>query len=218
MTFIGMVMRDAKKVFSIFCKISKSKNFIECHQDKTFKYYAEFVQKKYIQIISDITNDKPLSVYSQMGYYLHGFKLSVYFLYKYPDMAENNDKDLYYKIMCDICDKGGDTDTNCAIVGAMIGPLIGYKNFNQDLFEKFIEFIPYNRCQFTSAFMYVYVNYLEEKLLKNPNKNEGQNLVDTKKEENKNGEIKENNEEKKKIETKITADSNIQDENKKLQE
>ena len=46
MTFVGMVTRDAKKVFSIFCKISKSKQFIEFHQDKTFRYYAEGVQKK----------------------------------------------------------------------------------------------------------------------------------------------------------------------------
>ena len=101
-----------------------------------------------------------------MGYYIHGFRLSVFFIHKYPDMAENKDKDLYYKIMCDVCDYGGDTDTNCAIVGAMIGPLIGYKNFKSELFERFIRFIPDRRCQYNSAFMYVYVNYLEEKLNK----------------------------------------------------
>ena len=69
--------------------------------------------------------------------------------------------------MFDICDYGGDTDTNCAIVGAMIGPLIGYKNFKKDLFDKFIRFITIRRCQYTSAFIYVYINYLEEKLLNN---------------------------------------------------
>ena len=95
---------------------------------------------------------------------MHGFKLSVYYLYKYPEMAENQDTDLYYKIMCDVCDYGGDTDTNCAIVGAMIGPLIGYKNFSKELFDTFIKFIPEERCQFNSAFMYVYVDYLEKKM------------------------------------------------------
>ena len=167
MVLVGMVTQDAKKVYSIFTRISKSKKFIECHKDKTVNHYAKFVQSKYVQIISEITSNKKISVYSQMGYYLHGFKLSVLFLYKYPDMAQNNNKDLYDKIMCDVCDYGGDTDTNCAIVGAMIGPLIGYKNFKKDLFDKFIRFIPIRRCQYTSAFMYVYIDYLEEKLLNN---------------------------------------------------
>ena len=165
MTLVGMVTKDAKKVYTIFNHISHSKKFIECHGDNLLKKYAEFVQQKYLQIINDIVTNKKISVYSQMGYYLHGFKLSVYFLYKYPDMGENKDIDLYYKIMCDVCDYGGDTDTNCAIVGAMIGPLIGYKNFKTKLFERFIKFVPDTRCQYTSAFMYVYVNYLDKKLL-----------------------------------------------------
>ena len=125
--------------------------------------------KKYLEIISDIKSNKPISVYSQMGYYLHGFKLSVYFLYKYPDMGQSKDINLYYDIMCDVCDYGGDTDTNCAIVGAMIGPLIGYKNFSADLFERFIKFYPSKRCQFNSAFMYIYVKYLEDTLLNKDN-------------------------------------------------
>ena len=228
MTFVGMVTKDAKKVYSIFCLISKSKKFIECHQDKAFKNYAVFVQQKYVQIIADITDNKYFSVYNQMGYYMHGFKLCIYFLHKYPDMAVNKDNDLYYKIMCEVCDKGGDTDTNAAIVGAMIGPLIGYQNFNYDLFKRFIRFVPYNRCQFNSAFMYVYVDYLEKKTKKNENeeksetKNDEQkkieeqkpepvekkeeqniesNVTENKKDDNKN-EIKEENKLEKKEENK----------------
>ena len=100
-------------------------------------------------------------------------------------MAENKDNDLYYKIMCEVCDKGGDTDTNAAIVGAMIGPLIGYKNFKIELFDKFIRFVPYNRCQFNSAFMYVYISYLEKKLLNNPTKMEKGEKTEIKNEEQK---------------------------------
>ena len=169
MTLVGMVTKDAKKVISIFELISQSKKFIDCHQNKTLNQYAQFTQKKYLEIISDIKSNKPISVYSQMGYYLHGFKLSVYFLYKYPDMGQSKDINLYYDIMCDVCDYGGDTDTNCAIVGAMIGPLIGYKNFSADLFERFIKFYPSKRCQFNSAFMYIYVKYLEDTLLNKDN-------------------------------------------------
>ena len=187
MTYVGMVTKDARKVFQIFNHISKSKKFLESHEEKSIKFYAGLVQDKYVKIISDITSNKHFSVYNQMGYYLHGFKLSVYFLHKYPEMGENKDDDLYYKIMCEVCDKGGDTDTNCAIVGAMIGPLIGYKNFKQDLFERFIRFVPDRRCQYNSAFMYVYVKYLEEKL-NNQSNNENNEKNETKVEEKKEAE------------------------------
>ena len=129
MTLIGMVTKDAKKIYAFFKEISESPQFIDIHDKISFNYAKE-TQKKYKQIISEIETNKPISVYTHMGYYIHAFKLSLYFLYKYPDMGENKDNDLYYKIMCDICDKGGDTDTNCAIVGTLVGPLIGYKNFN----------------------------------------------------------------------------------------
>ena len=185
MTFVGMVTKDAKRVYSIFYRISKSQKFIECHKDKALKFYADLVKDKYSKIISDVNNNIPFSVVGQMGYYMHGFKLCIYFLHKYPDMAENKDKDLYYDIMCEVCDKGGDTDTNCAIVGAMLGPLIGFKNFKSDIFETFIKFVPYNRCQFTSASMYVYVNYLEKKLLNNPNTKKVEIKSDLKNEEQK---------------------------------
>ena len=196
MTLVGMVTKDAKKVYSIFELISKSKKFIESH--KNYQKFAILTQNKYKEIVKQIDNPN-FSVYGSMGYYIHGFRLSVFFIHKYPDMAENKDTDLYYKIMCDICDYGGDTDTNCAIVGAMIGPLIGYKNFKSELFERFIKFIPDKRCQYNSAFMYVYVNYLEEKLKKEKEKEESE--IDKKpiiKEENNKKDINEENKKEKK--------------------
>jgi hypothetical protein len=166
MSLTGMVMKDAKLVYILFYQISKSKKFINFEENKYLNSYLKSTQKKYDEIIKDIENNNEISVTGSMGYYKHGFMLSVYYLYKYPEMAANQDSDLYYKIMCDVCDYGGDTDTNCAIVGAMIGPLIGYKNFNKELFDIFIRFIPEERCQFNSAFMYVYVDYLEKNMIK----------------------------------------------------
>ena len=181
-------------------QISNSKKFInyEENKNKYLDYSLKSTQKKYNEIIKDIENNIEPSVTSSIGYYMHGFKLSVYFLHKYPEMAANQDSDLYYKIMCDVCDCGGDTDTNCAIVGAMIGPLIGYKNFNKELFDIFIRFIPEERCQFNSAFMYVYVDYLEKKMMEKKEKTkenmdseqkqsnlEADHLKEDKKEENK---------------------------------
>ena len=166
MTLTGMVTKDASKVYSLFKKITKCKKFFDCHKDKHQHLIAKEVQKKYEQIIKEVETKKISPVYNLMGYYIHGFKLSVYNVKKLADMGKKLEDDIYYKIMCEICDFGGDTDTNCAIVGAMIGPLIGYKNFNKKYFDEFIRFVPYQRCQFNSAFMYIYVDYLEEQILK----------------------------------------------------
>ncbi len=51
--------------------------------------------------------------------------------------------------------------------------LIGYKNFNERYFKRFIRFVPEKRSQFNSAFMYIYVNCLEEKFLKQKNNEKG---------------------------------------------
>ena len=168
MTLVGMITKDAKKMILIFEMISKSKKFIDSHSE-ALKEYAILAQNKYKDIIKEIKSNTQFSVYKKMGYYIHGFKLSVLYLYKYPDMGENKQPDLYYEIMCDVCDRGGDTDTNCAIVGTMIGPLIGYKNFKKNLFDKFILFIPNKRCQFNSAFIYLFVNNLEKAFLNKDN-------------------------------------------------
>ncbi len=186
MTLIGMVTNDASKVYSIFKKIANCKNFFNCHQSKLEKTIAEETQQKYKNIIEEVETEKISPVFSCMGYYLHGFKLSVYYVKKLADKDKEFEDDSYYKIMCKVCDFGGDTDTNCAIVGAMIGPLIGYQNFNKDYFDEFIRFVPQERCQFNSAFMYIYVNYLEEKLLQGKNSEE-------KKENEENKDNKDNN-------------------------
>ena len=184
MTLTGMVTNDASKVYSLFKTITNCKTFFDCHKENKYEHsIAIETQKKYEQIINEVESNNITPVYSQMGYYIHGFKLSVYNIKRLADMGTNIEDDIYYKIMCDVCDCGGDTDTNCAIVGAMSGPLIGYKNFNKKYFDVFIRFIPYHRCQFNSAFMYIYVNYLEEQILKGNQNKENNNDIQT---ENKN--------------------------------
>ncbi len=201
LVLISMVTKDAKKAYSFFKIIANSKKFVEIHNEKHLKHFADATQKKYLEIIKEIETGKMKPVYSQMGYYIHGFKLSIYYLKKIADMGPEIEYDYYYKLMCKVCDFGGDTDTNCAIVGAMVGPLIGYKNFNSKYFNRFIRFIPEERSQFNSAFMYIYVNCLEEKFLKNKketskeeqNKNEPNNGKEEKivePAEKKEGEIK----------------------------
>ena len=173
----GMIRKNASDIYFLFRIISFSKKFIECH--KSYLNIAQTVQKKYYTIIKEIESNTKFSVFENMGYYIHGFKLSIYYLYKYPKMGLINDNNLYYNIMCEICNLGGDTDTNCSIVGTIIGPLIGYKNFRSELFEKLIRFIPENRTQYNSAFMYIFVDYLEKKYLyKNKYETKGKNYYE----------------------------------------
>ena len=164
----GMVRNNAKEIYSLFKMIALSKKFKENNVNKDFNTYAQAIQKKFVRIIYEIEKNEKNAVYNLMGYYMHAFKLSVYYLYKISNgqISHNN---LYYNIMSEICNLGGDTDTNCAIVGTMIGPLIGYKNFHPQSFDKFIKFFPENRTQYTSAFMYIYVKYLEDKYLNKQN-------------------------------------------------
>ena len=102
-------------------------------------------------------NYKNFNVYNKMGYYVHAYKFTLYYLWILDDIKENQ----YEYIMNEICDYGGDTDTNCAIVGTAIGPLIGFKNFNKNLWDIFINYYPKDGPQFSSALMYIYVKYLE---------------------------------------------------------
>ena len=171
LVLFGMVTKDASEVYSLFIKITSSTNFFDYHQkDKQQKLCCESALKKYKGIIDEVESNKISPVDIMIGYYIHGFKLSIYFVKKLADKKILIEDDAYYKIMCDVCDAGGDTDTNCAIVGVMIGPLIGYKNFNDKYFNTLIKFIPKERPEYNSAFMYIYVDYLEKKFLKEDEK------------------------------------------------
>ena len=61
-----------------------------------------------------------------------------------------------------ICTYGGDTDTNAAIVGTVIGPLIGYKAFGEEEFSQMFKLIPQKRSIFVPALMVNYINFLQE--------------------------------------------------------
>ena len=170
MVFTAMKKKKSKDVLDYLTTLINHKSFINRHVNKEV---AKQALTKVLEVIKQVKEKKQFDVYSQMGYYLHAFKLTIYFLYKYPQMEKpeiyenQNCNNLYRTIMEEICDFGGDTDTNCAIVGTLIGPLIGYKKFDQNLFDIFIHFFPKTRLQYISAFMFEYVELLENKYLYN---------------------------------------------------
>jgi ADP-ribosylglycohydrolase len=97
----------------------------------------------------------------QAGYYMHSIRLIIYYLNKFNDIKDNDKYTKYRTIINEICNEGGDTDTNAAIVGTIIGPLIGYSNFGKD-FQVMIDLKRQSRIQFSPFIMYNYVKYIED--------------------------------------------------------
>ena len=97
----------------------------------------------------------------QSGYYMHSIRLIIYYLNKFNDIKDNDKYTKYRTIINEICNEGGDTDTNAAIVGTIIGPLIGYSNFGKD-FQVMIDLKRQSRIQFSPFIMYNYVKYIED--------------------------------------------------------
>jgi hypothetical protein len=91
--------------------------------------------------------------------------MTLHYLYYFDDYEDKNNINnisKYRIIMNEICNFGGDTDTNCAIVGTVIGPLIGYYKFGNNDFDYLISVDRYNRIQFSAFLIYFYVMYLEK--------------------------------------------------------
>ena len=167
MVLTGMIRNNPKDILFIFKKLVLSKKINSYDQKIEFKNIAKNVQNKLYQILKDVDNNEEINVFNSMGYYLHAFKLCLYFLNKFQNENLNQNPNIYYNIICQICDFGGDTDTNSAIVGTLFGPLIGYKNFGDKYFSRLFSFIPNERTEFISSFMVIYVDYLEKKYLGN---------------------------------------------------
>ena len=107
------------------------------------------------------------NVTKHMGFYYHAFRLTLYYLFYFDEIKEDNNFTKYRTIMNQICNLGGDTDTNAAIVGTVIGPLLGYKNFGDTEFKKMVMLIPNKRFIYSPALMIIYVYFLKDNINNN---------------------------------------------------
>ena len=99
----------------------------------------------------------------QVGYYMHSFNLTIYYLSIFDEQKEKISlKEFFTNMMFDISDFGGDTDTNGAIVGMIMGPLIGIENFDRKYLDILLSFYSKDRLIYTNIFMYFYVYALQE--------------------------------------------------------
>ena len=124
--------------------------FVELYKDPNFNLWTYFGDKK-----------SQFSIYVNMGFYLHSLKLILYYLYNFNKIEPKNPEKRYREIMNQICDLGGDTDTNCCIVGAVIGPLIGMSNFGKEFYQM-IEVIPPGRAIFSASLVVLLIIYLKK--------------------------------------------------------
>ena len=93
----------------------------------------------------------------QVGYYMHSYNLTIYYLSVFDKQKEQMSlKEFFTNMMFDISDFGGDTDTNGAIVGMIMGPLIGMENYDKKYFEPLLSFFSRDRLLYNNSFMYWY--------------------------------------------------------------
>ena len=74
-----------------------------------------------------------MTAVSSMGFVKIAFSHGLNQLSHLINVCKNEDKDIdsdafYYDSMRKVIQKGGDTDTNAAIVGGLIGSVVGFKN------------------------------------------------------------------------------------------
>jgi len=78
-----------------------------------------------------------------IGYYMHAMNLIFFILKFFRNFGnDENPKEIYRNIINFICNKGGDTDTNCCIVGGVVGAVLGYKNIESKYVEDHLNFNP----------------------------------------------------------------------------
>ena len=104
---------------------------------------------------------KVYPVHKSMGYYGHGIKLLIYYLAKLDDYKSDGDASWFRHIMNEVCNFGGDTDTNGAIIGGVLGTIRGYDDLG-DEFDVMLNNTPKMKLLYTPAVMYYYVDYLRK--------------------------------------------------------
>jgi hypothetical protein len=77
-----------------------------------------------------------------MSFCEKAFVLSFYFLLRYNELVEQNGNldNFYFNAIRETVRQGGDTDTNAAIVGSMLGALVGFKQIPEYMVKKTLDF------------------------------------------------------------------------------
>lgn len=132
-----------------------TRKFIECllnslcENDKIYVQFFEKIEKSFEKIINFKSFEdgkidiiiKSIGI-ENIGYYLHAMNLIFFILKFFSEFSDIKNSGIYRSIINFICNLGGDTDTNCCIVGGVIGALLGVDNLGKDYLEPHINFVP----------------------------------------------------------------------------
>lgn len=154
----------ANNIIDKIVNLVKDQNFINKGEEEKYVsnfilYFCQEFKNKNFNFWNFFTNPQSVDrVTKTIGWYGHALKLTLYYLIYFEHIEE---KKRFQQIMEEICNLGGDADTNCCIVGGVIGPLSGLKNFGP-YFDKVIDVIPRDRYLFSICIMLLYVIYLKK--------------------------------------------------------
>ena len=87
------------------------------------------------------------------------FRLTLYYLYHINNYKIKNQKVDFDKIMNEIYSLGGNVRENAAIVGTIIGPMVGYKNFDKNFKNLFYK-INNDNYLLSPSLMVIFIYYL----------------------------------------------------------
>ena len=156
----AMVTRDAKKVIEMLRLLLQHEEFSDSKSNEDEITVRKLVIDTSLdQFIKADYDPEPFfnAVSEQhIGWYAHGFRLTLYYLVNIEHYSN------YRAIINHICNLGGDTDTNAAIVGSVLGPILGFDKLGNKEKEIVLSLVPEDRFGYCAAMMYYYIQYLEE--------------------------------------------------------
>jgi len=164
MALMAIYKLEAKVIVG---KIQNLCNFFDKGKNKEIDAYDKKLANFFIKYINEFKSKnfnfwkfftKKENVIEHMGFYQHSLKLLLYYLLNFDKIEEKNK---FREIGHQICNLGGDTDTNACIIMGVLGPLIGMENFGGE-FKNMIELIPKKRAIYTVCLMYLYLKFLKE--------------------------------------------------------
>lgn len=160
MGLCAMVTRDAKKVIEMLRLLLQHEEFSDSKSNEDEIAVRKLVIDTSLdQFIKADYDPEPFfnAVSEQhIGWYAHGFRLTLYYLVNIEHYSN------YRAIINHICNLGGDTDTNAAIVGSVLGPILGFDKLGSKEKEIVLSLVPEDRFGYCAAMMYYYIQYLEE--------------------------------------------------------
>ena len=141
------------KLYSTFEKWKKVKELIE---NEFIKYEKDEINKN---IYDYFKKEKKKVKMKNTHLYEFPFRLTLYFLYHIKNYKKENLEIDFDKIINEIYSLGGNERENAAIVGTIIGPMVGYKSFGDNL-EKFFKSLDKNCFILSPSLMVIFIYYL----------------------------------------------------------